>query len=60
MREGDQAVRAAMTRWFIDALTAAGRSWVLLTGNERQRLRLAVRTCDLLLARALSPPIAEA
>ncbi len=27
MREGDLAMRAAMTGWFADALTAAGHSW---------------------------------
>ncbi|MGC9665220.1 AAA family ATPase [Planosporangium sp. 12N6] len=52
LREGDRAVRAAMTGWFTDALTRAGRSWVLLTGSVEQRLALAVRTTDLLLAQA--------
>lgn len=49
MREGDLAVRAAMTGWFIDALTAAGHSWVLLTGTLEQRLHIAIRTIDPLL-----------
>jgi len=49
MREGDLAVRAAMTDWFADALTAAGRSWVLLTGSPSERLELAVATVDPLL-----------
>lgn len=49
MREGDLAVRAAMTGWFIDALTAAGHSWVLLTGTLEQRLDIAIRTVDPLL-----------
>lgn len=50
MREGDLAVRAAMTGWFADALTAAGHSWVLLTGTLQERLDVAVRTIDPLLA----------
>ncbi len=49
MREGDLSVRAAMTGWFTEALTAAGHSWVLLTGTLQERLRLAVRTVDPLL-----------
>ena len=49
MREGDLAIRAAMTGWFVEALTRAGHSWVLLTGTERQRVDLAVRTTDQLL-----------
>ncbi|ASW55424.1 AAA family ATPase [Plantactinospora sp. KBS50] len=61
LREGDQQVRAAMTGWFTDALTRAGASWVLLTGDVGQRLALAVRTTDLLLRRAatFAPPIPE-
>ena len=50
MREGDQQIRAAMTGWFIDALTAAEHSWVLLTGSLTERLELAIRTIDPLLA----------
>lgn len=42
-------MRAAMTGWFADALTAAGHSWVLLTGSLPERLELAVRTVDPLL-----------
>jgi hypothetical protein len=38
--------RAAMTGWFADALTAAGQSWVLLTGSVAGRLALAVRASD--------------
>jgi len=49
MREGELAVRAAMTNWFADALTAAGHSWVLLTGTVEQRISLATRTIDQLL-----------
>ena len=50
MREGDLAVRAAMTGWFVDALTAAGHSWVLLTGTLEQRVDVAIRTIDPLVA----------
>ena len=50
LREGDLAVRAAMTGWFAAALTSAGHSWVLLTGTLEERLRLAVRATDLALA----------
>jgi HTH-type transcriptional repressor of NAD biosynthesis genes len=46
LREGDLDIRAAMTTWFEDALTAAGHSWVLLTGSLEQRVDLAVRTVD--------------
>jgi NadR type nicotinamide-nucleotide adenylyltransferase len=53
LREGDLAVRAAMTGWFIDELTAAGHSWVLLTGTLEERLRLAVRSTDQILAQRL-------
>lgn len=49
MREGDLAIRAAMTGWFADALTAAGHSWVLLTGSVDERVDLAVRTVEPLL-----------
>ncbi|MCE0539336.1 AAA family ATPase [Kineosporia rhizophila] len=54
LREGDLAVRAAMTGWFVDELTAAGHSWVLLTGTLEQRLKLAERSVEQLLARRLS------
>jgi NadR type nicotinamide-nucleotide adenylyltransferase len=50
MREGDLEVRAAMTAWFTEALTAAGHSWVLLTGTLQERLDMAIRTIDPLLA----------
>jgi HTH-type transcriptional repressor of NAD biosynthesis genes len=50
LREGDLNIRAAMSRWFRDTLTAAGQSWVLLTGSIEQRLALAVRCCDRALA----------
>lgn len=50
LREGDLEIRAAMTGWFADALTRAGHSWVLLTGPLEERLALAERTVDQLLA----------
>jgi NadR type nicotinamide-nucleotide adenylyltransferase len=49
LREGDLEIRAAMTGWFAAALTSAGHSWVLLTGALEDRVRLAVRSVDLLL-----------
>ena len=50
LREGDLDIRAAMTSWFVDELTAAGPSWVLLTGDLDQRLDVAVRTIEPILA----------
>ena len=50
LREGDLAIRAAMTAWFTAALTAAEHSWVLLTGSIADRLDLAVRVTDAILA----------
>lgn len=50
LREGDLDVREAMTGWFVDALTSAGHSWVLLTGSPAERLDIAIRTVDPLLA----------
>jgi NadR type nicotinamide-nucleotide adenylyltransferase len=60
MREGDLTLRAAMTGWFVDGLTAAGHSWVLLTGTPEERLALAVRTVDQVLERRMTfaPPFA--
>jgi HTH-type transcriptional repressor of NAD biosynthesis genes len=52
-REGNLEIRAAMTDWFADALTAAGHSWVLITGDRDERLDLAIRTVDPLLALAM-------
>jgi NadR type nicotinamide-nucleotide adenylyltransferase len=62
LREGDLETRAAMTGWFAHALTAAGHSWVLLTGNISERLALAVRVTDSMLARraAFGPAITDA
>jgi HTH-type transcriptional regulator, transcriptional repressor of NAD biosynthesis genes len=62
LREGDLEVRAAMTGWFATALTAAGHSWVLLTGSLAERLALAMRITEEVLARraAFGPAITEA
>jgi len=62
LREGDLEVRAAMTGWFAKALTAAGHSWVLLTGSLAERLALAVRVTEEMLARraAFGPAITDA
>lgn len=49
MREGDLDIRDAMTDWFIETLTAAEQSWVLLTGSLEQRVDIAIRTVDPLL-----------
>lgn len=45
LRDGEH-IRADMTRWFLDALTATGRSWVLLTGSLDERIDLAVAVAD--------------
>lgn len=61
LRDGEH-IRAQMTGWFVDALTAAGHSWVLLTGPVDERVRLAVRVADRLLAgraRFAAPATAE-
>lgn len=50
IRDGEH-LRADMTGWFEDALTASGRSWVLLTGSVEERVALAVRVVDQALAR---------
>lgn len=54
LREGDLAIRAAMTAWFTAALTEAGRSWVLLTGSADERAALALATIDQMLAHRLA------
>ena len=48
-----------MTGWFARALTDAGHSWALLTGSADERLALAVRVTDGVLARraAFAPAI---
>jgi len=38
-----------MTTWSAAALTAAGHSWVLLTGSLEDRLTLATRVTDYVL-----------
>ena len=62
LREGDLMVRAEMTGWFARALTGAGHSSVLLTGSVAERLALAVRITDAVLARraAFGPAITDA
>ncbi len=62
LREGDLAGRAAMTGWFAKALHAAGHSWVLLTGSLAERLALAMRITEEVLARraAFGPAITDA
>lgn len=54
MREGDLVIRNAMTGWFIDALTSAGHSWILLTGSLEDRVSLGVRAIDPVLDHRLS------
>jgi NadR type nicotinamide-nucleotide adenylyltransferase len=54
LREGDLNIRASMTGWFAAALTRAGHSWVLLTGDVEQRLRLATAVVDRLLRARMS------
>jgi HTH-type transcriptional repressor of NAD biosynthesis genes len=49
LRDGEH-IRAEMTGWFVDALTQAAHSWVLLTGTLDERVRLGVRTIDRLFA----------
>lgn len=49
IRDGEH-IRADMTGWFIEALTAAGHSWVLLSGTLEERVDLAVRVADQMLA----------
>ncbi len=49
VRDGEH-LRAEMTSWFVDASTAAGRSWVLLTGSLAERVDLAERVADRTLA----------
>jgi NadR type nicotinamide-nucleotide adenylyltransferase len=53
LRDGER-IRADMTEWFVDRLARAGHSWCLLTGTLEDRLRLAVRVTDQLLAQRAS------
>lgn len=58
LREGDLDVRVAMTSWFVDALTEAGHSWMMLSGELPDRMALAIRAIDAALAHAATfgPP----
>jgi NadR type nicotinamide-nucleotide adenylyltransferase len=51
LREGDLAVRAAMTAWFTAALHGSGHAWALLTGGLEQRVELAMKIADQTLRR---------
>lgn len=44
-RDGEH-LRATMHDWFVDELTAAGHSWVLLRGSPEERLDYAIRAVD--------------
>jgi NadR type nicotinamide-nucleotide adenylyltransferase len=44
-RDGEH-LRAQMQEWFIDALTAAGHSWLLLRGSRAERLDYAIRAVE--------------
>jgi HTH-type transcriptional repressor of NAD biosynthesis genes len=48
LRDGEH-IRTQMTRWFLDALTVSGRSWVLLTGSLDDRVDLATHVAQNLL-----------
>ena len=52
-RDGED-IRADMTRWFIDGLTARGLPWVLLRGPHETRLAYAIQAIEPLLERRLS------
>lgn len=49
-REGEHR-RPEMTEWFKETLTAAGHSWVLVTGSRERRLATAVAVIDQILER---------
>lgn len=49
IRDGEH-IRAGMTDWFVEAPTAAGHSWILLSGTLEERIDLAVRVADQMLA----------
>ncbi|QRY62138.1 AAA family ATPase [Gordonia sp. PDNC005] len=44
-RDGEH-IRVTMHDWFVDELTAAGHSWVLLRGSPSERLEYAIATVD--------------
>ncbi|MCC3274987.1 MULTISPECIES: AAA family ATPase [unclassified Arthrobacter] len=51
--------RAEMTEWFKEELTAAGASWILVSGTREERLATATEIIDLIIARRnhfTSPP----
>ncbi len=57
-REGEHR-RAEMTEWFKEELTAAGHSWILVTGDHVRRMTTATGIIDLIIAqrnRFTSPP----
>ncbi len=60
-REGEHR-RAEMTEWYKEELTAAGHSWILVTGTEAERTATATEIIDLIIAqrnRFTSPPWAK-
>ncbi|UWX95988.1 AAA family ATPase [Arthrobacter zhaoxinii] len=51
--------RAEMTEWFKEELTAAGSSWILVTGSPEERIATATGIIDLIIAQRnsfTSPP----
>ena len=57
-RETDHP-RAGMTEWFQEELTAAGHSWILVSGSREQRLATATAIIDPIIAQRssfTSPP----
>lgn len=60
-RDGEH-IRADMTEWFKELLTAAGHSWVLVTGSHERRMATATQLIDLILDQRTaftSPPWAK-
>ena len=60
-RDGEH-IRADMTEWFKETLTAAGHSWVLVTGSHDRRMATATQIIDLILDQRTaftSPPWAK-
>ncbi|MCQ1953141.1 AAA family ATPase [Arthrobacter sp. zg-Y238] len=54
--------RAEMTEWFKEELTAAGHSWILVSGTPEERISTATEIIDLIIAqrnRFTSPPWAK-
>ncbi|MFK0003419.1 AAA family ATPase [Paenarthrobacter sp. NPDC090522] len=61
IRDGEH-IRADTTEWFKEALTAAGHSWVLVTGSHERRMATATTIIDLILEQRstfISPPWAK-